>query len=306
MPEPLRPGFERFPRKVTREEIPDPVWDALARAEDTSAIYLLMIMPPQAYAVSRRNWRRYLPFGWRHTPPRWLAFGACQVTLVEAAPDSPIQTTVIPYEAILDLQLVSVLLYAYLEFVWLTPTGVEHTRIEFNFVGERLVKSGLEHLRATLRVGLRQRDPVVPPDAMADLPLKFRNYLRLSLLPGEPLLDVVYQPAVRQSETRLRRYLSPNRALALTDHAVIVIEEDHPQSHRDYMMVQRHYPLTHLQSALFTGADPTWLRLWLGERTNGEEVRLPLETAAAAVLRDAFAPWIVTQQAVRNLVSEPL
>lgn len=306
MPEPLRPGFERFPRKVTREEVPEAVWRALARAEDPAAISLLLIMPPQEYALARKNWLRYLPFGWRMTPPRWLAFGVCQLTVIEAGPDDIYHTTIIPYSAILDVQLVSVLLYAYVEFAWLEAAGVKQLSIEFNFVGERLVQTGLDHLRAALRVGVRQGEPVAPPAAMGDLPLKFRNYLRGSLLPSEPLLNVAYQPAVRRPESRLRRYLSPNRAIALTDHCLILIEEDHPQSRRDYMMVQRYYPLAHLQSALFGGDDPVWLRLWLGEQTRGEEVRLPLHADAAAALRGAFQPWAVAQPRVQALLAEPL
>ncbi len=306
MPEPLRPGLERFPRRVTREEVPEAVWSALTQAEDPAAVALLMIMPPQEYAVTRKNWLRYLPFGWRITPPRWIAFGACQLTVIEAGPGDIYHTTIIPYAAILDLKLVSVLLYAYVEFAWLESAGVERLRIEFNFVGERLVQRGLDHLRAALRVGVRQGEPVALPPAMGALPLKFRNYLRGSLLPSESLLDVAYQPAVRRSDSRLHRYLSPNRAIALTDHAVIVIEEDHPQSRRDYMMIQRYYPLAHVQSALFSGSDPIWLRLWLGEQMRGEEVRLPLQADAAAVLRGAFRPWAAAKPPVQTLVAESL
>jgi hypothetical protein len=278
----------------------------LAHAEDPATIALLLVMPPQEYALSRKNWLRYLPFGWRVTPVRWLAFGACQLTVIEAQPGGTYSRTIIPYPAILSVRLVSVLLYAYVEFAWLDGANVQRMTIEFNFVGERLVQIGLTHLRTALSVSLRHGAPAATPPALRDLPLKFRNYLRTSLLPTEHLLDVVYQPAVRQPESRLRRYLSPNRAIGLTDQSLILVEEDHPHSRRDYMMVQHYYSLAHLRAARFSGADPVWLRLWMGEQTRGEEVRLPLDEHTAAALSAAFRPWMSTQQPVQTLLPEPL
>lgn len=307
MAEPLRPGFERFPRRfASLDELPPAVRDAILRVEDPAGIVLLMILPPQEYAVQRKNWLRYLPFGWRVTPPRWLAFGPCQITLVEAAPDGGVRTAVIPFADLLEIRLVSVLLYAYLELAWRGAGRVERRRLEFNFVGERLVRRGIDHMRDVLRVAWRHGAAPDAPVALANImPLKFRNYLRAALLPGEPILDAAYQPAIRQGERRPRRYLSPNRAIARTDHALILVEEDHPGSRRDYMMVQCYYPLAHLSAAaLDVGQDARWLRLWFGAQTCGQEVRLPLEADTSAVLDDALRPWLAARAPVRALLPE--
>lgn len=298
MVEPLRPGLERFPRRfASPDELPPPVRDAVLRVEDPAGIVLLMILPPQEYAVQRKNWLRYLPFGWRVTPPRWLAFGPCQITLVEAAPDGSVRTEVIPFADLLEIRLVSVLLYAYLELAWQGAGCVERRRLEFNFVGERLVRCGVDHMRDMLHVAWRPGAAPAAPVALASImPLKFRNYLRLALLPDEPILDAVYQPAIRRRERRPRRYLSPNRAIARTNHALIVVEEDHPGSRRDYMMVQCYYPLAHLGAAtLNAGCDAHWLRLWFGAQACGQEVCLPLEMDAATVLGDALRPWLAAR-----------
>lgn len=294
----MRKGVEHFLVPVaSMDELPEPVQAAIRHCMPDSDICQMISIPPQQYPIWQSSWRRHLPFGWRKTPRRTLVFGQDLLVIVEAPPDAGLNTIVIPFDALLDINLVTVLLYAYLEFTWTGPAQVDVLRIEFNLVGEPLVRRGIDRVRS--RIAARTQPSAAPGTtdlSLKQLPLKFRNYLRQSVLPGEALRAAVFQPAIRQPGAKLRPWLSPNRAVAVTDQHIIVIEEDLRRAvHHNYTVNTHFFPLHSIRAARFdTGPDAHWLHLELGSEARTRALAVPLLEPAAAALREVLGDRVLS------------
>jgi hypothetical protein len=215
--------------------------------------------------------------------------------VVEIERDGVPTTTAIPLETLIDIHLVEILLYAFLELTWIGTQRIETMKIEYNLVGQALIQRGIDQVRAMLPPRPRPGSPLQAEASIADLPLMFRNYGRRSLLPAEPLCAVVYQPAIRQAKDRFHRLIAPNRTIAVTERCVLVIEDQRHRVHRryaagtDYAVVRHFYPLSHIGCATFEpGAGVHWLRLKLGTPDLAHEASIPLESPGAKVLREAL------------------
>lgn len=92
----VRRGCERFIRDVTKlEELSEPVRAAVEEQFAPELPWLALFIPPQDYPVQRMGWLRELPFGWRRTPPRTLAFGDERIVIIEDLGGAP-RTIVVP------------------------------------------------------------------------------------------------------------------------------------------------------------------------------------------------------------------
>jgi hypothetical protein len=184
-----------------------------------------------------------------------------------------------------------VLLYAFIEFVWV-DAWIETKRIEYNSVGSTLIQRAVSQVRATFPPRLPPVSRLQPEISLAELPLKFRNYLRRSLIPAERLLAAMYQPAIRRQTGRLHPFLSPNRAIAVTDQCLISIEDQRHRPRwmdrvdRDYAVVRRFYPLSRVERLSFDPApEAHWLNVRLGIGGVTRETAIPLAPAGAEALR---------------------
>ena len=283
----------QFPVDVRSvSELPEPVGEALRSRQPDQSIRRIIKIPAHEYPVRRTTWRIELPFGWRTTPDRTLAFGDREITVVEVDQHGLLTVTPIPLDALVEIHVMEVLLYAFIEFIWAGSAGVETKRAEYNSVGSTLIQRAVDQVRATF-------PPCLPPVArvqsgisLAELPLKFRNHLRRSLIPSEQLLAVTYQPAIRRQRVRLHPYLSPNRAVAVTERCLIFVED---QRHRrrwldsvdtDYSVVRRFFPLSHVQRLSFDPASEVhWLNLQVGISDITHTAAIPLAPAGAEALR---------------------
>ncbi|MCC7205774.1 MAG: hypothetical protein IT323_00615 [Anaerolineae bacterium] len=252
----------------------------------------LIVIPPQEYPVMRSMKLLHLPFMWRVTPKRTLAFGERDLMCVSVDSQGRMATHVMPLASITSLEIATVLLYAWAQFAWADGGQVQTLKIEFNAVGEHLLRRKMAALRDaafTVQPALVAPDPRAE-QIVGDMPLKFRNYLRYALLKDEPVRAAFYQPAFRRGDSRLRPYLAPNRAIALTDRAVVLVEED-VAGHTTYGVITRYLPLDKIADVRFEQDEACiWLSLAVGEGGVTQTVRLPLQTARAHVLEAALAP----------------
>lgn len=267
------------------DDLPAPVSAAVRQHLD--APQMIIVIPPQDYAVRRETrWKKNLPFGWRVTPQRTLAFGDRCIVIVEADRDGSLSTTHIPLDDLVYADLGTILLYGYTHLVWAQGSRLENRYIEYNAVGEHLLRRQLEWVRTNITT-----PAAVPPGPFDSepLPFKFHNYLRYNLLPDEQVITAVHQPAIRQSEHWLAPYLSPNRTTAITDRQVLILEEEERRRKSTYGIIVRFVPFDRVQAADFEPENGLiWLRLRVGLGAAAETIHLPLEAARADRLRAAW------------------
>ncbi len=276
-------------------ELPEPVQHEIAQLPPQS-VHRMVVVPPQDFPVIRFKRFGNLPFGWRTTPKRVLIFGDQYTAIINSEPAGQITTITIPLDAIVTIELATMLLRAHVEFTWLCGNQTETFKIEFNAVGELLIRRELNYLRSVIaeRARLPNRNQSnLPEVAIANLPLKYRNYVRYALLSQERILAAIYQPAVRQSQRLLRGYLSPNRAVAVTNQHLIAVEDERWGIKGDYGVITRFIPLNRICRITFEPLpDATWVRFTLGAPESGAELSIPLSPDEAISFRDAFGSVI--------------
>jgi hypothetical protein len=281
---------QRFPTPIHAMDDLPPGVRALLQPHRTPPS--ILCIPPGAYPVRRTVWGVELPFGWRRTPERFLLFDQATITVIENDPQGNMTTTDIPLAALIEIHHVAVLLYAYLELVWVDGAHIEVKKVEYNSVGQYLLEREIDRVRAL-------HPPCLSPAAaqdreaiLAPLPFKFRNYLRSSLLSDEHLLAAVYQPAIHRAVGPLHTYIAPNRALGVTERCLIVIEDRQHQrySEADYAILQYFYPLRYLQNiTVDTTPEVSWLRLQHGAAGGVQQTDIPLMPEPLDVLRGVLS-----------------
>ncbi len=218
-----------------------------------------------------------------------MLFDQDAITIIES---DPMSVTDVPLASLIEIHHVAILLYSYLELVWVEGSHVEVKKIEYNSVGQYLIEREIDRVRAL-------HPPCLSPAAaqdrqaiLAPLPLKFRNYLRSSLLNDEHLLAAVYQPAIRQAAGPFRPYISPNRALGVTERCLILIEDRKHQrfSEADYAILQYFYPFSHIQHiAIETTPDVGSLQLQHRAAGVFQQTDIPLMPDQLDVLRGVLS-----------------
>ncbi|MBZ0321424.1 MAG: hypothetical protein K8L91_33740 [Anaerolineae bacterium] len=292
----IREPRQQFPTLVTSvAKLSAPLQEAIRpHCSDTSHIVRI----PSGYNTSRRMWGGVrLPFRWRQTPERILIFDPDTIRIIESHPAGRVTTTAVPRTALLKIHVYVLLLYSYLELVWVDSDHLETGTFEYNTVGEALILQGIDRLRAAY-------PPCLPPpvveeraEVLARLPLKFRNYLRDSLLPGEQLYAAVFQPAIRQASGFVRPYLSPDRAVGITERQLILVENrrDRFFSEANYSTYCCFYPLAHIQHMTLEVTDKvTWLKLQHGCGSVTQATDIALSSPHAEAL------WAVLQGHVKG------
>lgn len=252
-----------FPTLVTSvETLSAPLQEAL-RPHCSTESHIVRI-PPGYYPFRRAVGKIHLPFGWRQTPERLLVFDPDAIIVIESNPAGLVTTTPVPRTALFKIHVFVFLLYSYLELVWADRDHVETRTFEYNTVGERFILQGIDRLRAAYPACLAPTPVENRAEMLTPLPLKYRNYLRDSLLPDEQLYTAIFQPAIQKGTGLLRTYLAPDRAVGITARQLIMVENrrDRFASEEDYATYCRFYPLAHIQHMTIEVADGVaWLKL---------------------------------------------
>lgn len=268
------------------DELPEPVRVAL-QAQPITGDSTIIVIPPQEYGVLRMNWLRILPFTRRTTPQRTLIISDEQIVIVEMA-DTGLNTIVIPVPDIIYIGLGIILLYAYLELVWVENNQPHEIKIEFNSVGDSIIREQIIRLRTMLA---EQQYPTASSGRTAlnvrNFPFKFQGYLGHSLLRGEQLLGAVYQPALRDSHRWRRTYLSPNRVVAVTDQSVIILEDAENSPTSNYGIVTRFVPICRIQEITFEhDLSQSRMDMLLGAEDTLQTLSVPLDVHTAHILQE--------------------
>ena len=226
-------------RVASLDDLPPAVAAAIQSHAADLPIETILTLPPQRYPLWRSNRWRVLPFGWRMTPRRVLAFTpeALIITAEEAA--GIVTARRVPLASVLGLELTVNLLYGCLGLIWVESGRVEALRLEFSVVGMSLLRRTLDAWRVGLPHPAADAEPSI---SLAGLPLKFRNYLRTALLPGEQVRAACFQPEISLGGGWFRPRLTPNRTVALTDWHVIVLAEDGSRAVANYGLITQIYP----------------------------------------------------------------
>ncbi len=141
--------------------------------------------------------------------------------------------TYLPGKAFLYAHHTLILLYGRLELSGEVDGSLIHMVVEYNTVGQPFIDAVLrQFLRFTYK--WYDSEKTFNPksnsllDALEPISFKFMNGLRLyALQPGEQLLGYVFQPRIAQPFLRFFHCpIAPSSLLALTNQAVILIEED--------------------------------------------------------------------------------
>lgn len=292
----MRRTRDRFPEIVgSVSELPALVAESIPQSQPVDAIRVIIRIPPGAYPVRRAMWGIELPFGWRQTPERFLAFGERVVTVLEAEEGAVTAMTSAPLAALFDIHLFQELLYSWVEFVWGGQDSVDTIKVEYNSVGSWLIWRGITCIRESFPC-----QPLPEPESPSDIdltefPFKFKSYLRSSLITGERLVAAVYQPAIRPATRRWRRFISPNRVIAVTDRNILVIEDQRNRFLRrdradaDYAIVRHFFPLDRLQqAAVEPGPDADQIRIGFGHGAVIHDMILPVAPPRAQRLCDVL------------------
>ncbi len=294
----MRASELHFPYLVESvNQLPVRAVAAIRLHQAEQAIHSITVFPPQHYSTIHLGWLSAPWIGLRKTPRRTVVLDDHQAIIVAVDRGGHQTTRIIPYAALIDIELALMILYAYVQFTWMNEGQAETVKIEFNAVRTAIIREQLDWLRDMISVRFRYSVPCPEGELGSLLGTalgKLRDYLRAALLPTEPLLMAVYQSALRRSKGRARsRGISPNRIVAFTDrHLILVEEESTPDT--TYGAITRFCPLACIQFAAFeSGSDTIRMQVARGTAQATHEIEIPLSQANAAVLRDWFGKTTV-------------
>ena len=286
----VRRGCETFLVPVaTLDALPPGFADSLTAVHPAATVRGMLLIPPQPFLTSRLDRLRRPWYATRYTPRRLLAFGDEQITFVEQAGESAGEPVIIPIESLLALDLTIILLHATIEFTWASGSQARSLKLRFNSVGERFMQAELSRVRALRASVPGKRPPLSREAARAEalnLPLKFRNYLWLTLLGDDAVVELVYQPAVHD-RGRFHRQIKPGRLVAVTTREILVLEDIR---NAEYGITRRCYPLSALAQVCYQALpDGDGLRLTFRAGMASHDVTLPLSADNVSRLEHAVA-----------------
>ena len=226
-------------RVASLDDLPPVIAAAIRQHTTAAAIQSLLVLPPQSYPLYRARRWRILPFGWRVTPERVLVFTPEALFVAEPDAAGHVAMRAVPLADVLACDMTVNLLYGCLGLHWIVDGQVAVQRLEFSTVRLHLIRAALDTWRAGLP---HPAGDAAPGISLAGLPLKFRNYLRTALLPGEQVRAACFQPEISLGGGWFQPRLTPNRTVALTDWHVIVLAEDGSRPVANYGLITQIFP----------------------------------------------------------------
>jgi len=232
----------------TLEGLPESLRDIAADSLPPDEEALASFVVPANVFIERKRANRQVP-------EQALIFTTSGVLHVRA--DQPPVATFISAKNVFLIQHRLILLYGRLDILdaWESETGQVQVNVEYNTVGEYLLRPWLTRL-------IRQTQEneslyAVEPDRtralldeLEERSLKFRNGVSYyGLQPEERILGYVYQPTIFiRNWLGLRRIASPATALFLTDRQVIIEEEEKTDVPGKYGWIFTYIPRSRIRS----------------------------------------------------------
>jgi hypothetical protein len=240
-------GIAHHPYIIKKlEELPESLLRlAYNYTELLDSVDFMMVVPNQTFLKGL--------FGRRFVPQQALLFYPEGVLHLQDArsPDRSGQATWIEGRDLRWLCSSLLLLYGKLEIMAEKGSTVQKIEVEYNTVAHDLVKPFIQRF---LQSAWTDIPPVIEDQLQFDLPefsqlpYKFQSGLRIyALQPQEKICGLAFQPEILQPRLRLlRRKVSPNTLLALSDRQVVLIQEE-IASTSNYGWVITHFPRQHIR-----------------------------------------------------------
>lgn len=217
----MAPRENQFPYAVNTltdlpEEFQQAVQSSLPMEE---SIHSILMLPPQPYMK-------------RGGVPRQILVSTTH-GIFHVRDGNPLTTSFLPAESLLYFHHEIILLYGCLELAGEVRGELVRIVAEYNTVGQYLLDNALRRFiqksygAADLNINMLEQNNTILNGLGKDS-FKFMNGLRLyALQPGERLLGYAFQPRIKEPVLHFfNRPIAPNSLFALTDRAVVLIEED--------------------------------------------------------------------------------
>jgi hypothetical protein len=197
---------------------------------------------------------------------------------------SRLTTTGFPWRSARDIEFGNILLYSWITLSGITTDGVAAaSTIVFNLATERYFAPFINRTRPVLAAAgeAELEAERAKFDYLAQASFKFMHFGRGSLLPGEHVVQTLWQPEFGQRTTLfgwpIYRTVSLAHLTILTDTELILIWDDEraeKKARTRYGGVWRYIPLRHIVSAACLDAGDGRLTLSLGLTSNGRVDRI--------------------------------
>jgi hypothetical protein len=212
-----------------------------------------------------------------------------------------VTTTAFPWKAARDIEFGNILLYAWITLSGRTPEGeAAASTVEFNLATARHFAPFIRKMRpgptspSTEADEARLRAEQAKFDDLAAVSYKFMNFACESLVPGETVVQSLWQPDLRRRAGAvlgwpIYRTVSLAHLSILTDKELILIWDDERSAVKAgtrYGGVWRYIPLRHIVSTSQAETEPAFVKLSL-ELTAGGRV----DKVFAASSREAVAKF---------------
>ena len=249
----MRP-MDNWARKVENlADVPKIFRDAAAAEFDGKQPYAL-------FAPAER-------WGWRKIHPKFLCLSRDAVSCLELDRSGVTKRT-FPFGGVICVERGRILLHAWLKVSGSGEGAATAAMVEFNSVVEDLFHPIANTIR-TAAAGIPPageealREERRKLDFIVEASYKFANFAKLSLLPGEQVLEAVFAPEIRPRGFLGGLRLSiPAHLAVLTDREFILIEDEHHRgSGAAYGGIWRYVPLGKIEEFRLNGDGDGYLTL---------------------------------------------
>ena len=172
--------------------------------------------------------------GYVHRENEKLVFSLDRQLYVWERIKNDLKCTGYAFDDIQTIEIGTVLLYAWIGITGVASDGVLTTSIfKFNSVTDWLFAPFIQEIRGAAgdMADADREAEIRTLDSRVQSNFKFRNYARRSLVPGEKVIDALWQPEIRHKLLTLLgrsffRTIAMTHLLILTDRELIIIRED--------------------------------------------------------------------------------
>jgi hypothetical protein len=171
-----------------------------------------------------------------------------------------------PFENILYVEMGRMLLSSWMTIHGIVGGQYRQSTVSYNTVRDDLFDPIIKRIRTQISPGksLLEGENGERLSDLKQLDMEFLNYTKQSLLPGEKIINIIYQPKVLdESGMSIEMLPEHTHAVVLTDNELILIKEDnhkYKNIHSNYGVIRDFIPLAHIRNVM-TESQQTGVRM---------------------------------------------
>lgn len=171
-----------------------------------------------------------------------------------------------PFENILYVEMGRMLLSSWMTIHGIVGGQYRQSTVSYNTVRDDLFDPIIKRIRTQIspEKSLLEGENGERLSDLKQLDMEFLNYTKQSLLPGEKIINIIYQPKVLDASGMSIEMLPEHtHAVVLTDNELILIKEDnhkYKNIHSNYGVIRDFIPLAHIRNVM-TESQQTGLRM---------------------------------------------